>query len=1046
MWRLMAVSFACSVLSGCGGDDPTISPEKLQHIKNKARKEAETAARHIKYKEILIIAERSARKSAIEIAKQAVQAFSGQVAHQAAERIATATVNKAVQDMERQFADLSKSEIKAIRESALKTAGTTAQNTAHSTAEKTAEQIATASVNKAVQDMERQFADLSKSEIKAIRESALKTALTTAQNTAHSTAEQTAEQIATTAINKAVQDMERQLNDLSKSEIKAIRELALKTALTTAQNTAHSTAEQIATTSVNKAVQDMERQLDDLLTSEIKAIRESALKTALTTAQNTAHSTAEQTAEQIATTAINKAVQDMERQLGNLLTSEIKAIRELALETALTTAQNTAHSTAEHIATASVNKAVQDMERQLDDLLTSEIKAIRESALETALTTAQNTAHSTAEHIATASINKAVQDMEERFSGLLKAGLRTIISAAIEAATATAMEAANKTAVSEEATESAARQAAVAAAKEIAFDDAGLESSGSAERRYSFPFEECHWTNQEYTARIVQEHSFFLLSDPLEGLLEKWEEHQSDTETRADCDNPLQTQEDGFREAEICTAGADEPAEGGETQEPEEGNETQEPEEEFAYLSPIYEDFIRSFFQESIKDVELSENDVPLECFFAGAVRGAGIYNPGKDFYYCEKDSLRPGNMSVTDNSAQAKVIPPRRACLNRNYIYLTARAFNKTANCFGFDRAEKESIFNLFNHESSFLHNVKSPTGAKCYGQLTTGTIKEINKQIYFRDALSPLPYSHIFDEVIDKCPGLQTAVLNEKISESAESAGGKSKAKFNAIVSRSPISCKITQNPYSCLFYAFYNIKKNMIEIKKQFRKPTSGFGKKNNIPLEFKERFSLPISLNEMIGVTNTGGRDMIFWDDSELWGALRNRSPDSLSHIRKLPLFENEKEVMDLFSLWTYNGGISITLKYMTAFIRQLKRSIAVPCASDSKTKICRYRFAVGRGEGLATADIKKDFQDYIYPNYQKEKNSDKAAPLTEEEKERWERRRREVSNFVSNVARSLNYLHNENSAFKRHLKTLVPDLEDGEIESFHNHLREVCPKP
>ena len=1033
MWRLMAVSFACSILSGCGGGAPAISPEKLQQIQNKARQEAQrAAARHIKYKEILIIAERSARKSAGEAAKQAVQAFSGQVAHQAAERIATATVNKAVQDMERQFADLSKSEIKAIRELALETAGTTAQNTAHSTAE----QIATAFVNKAVQDMERQLNHLLTSEIKAIRESALETALTTAQNTAHSTAEQTAEQIATTAINKAVQDMKRQLDDLLKSEIKAIRESALETAGTIAQNTAHSTAEQIATTAVNKAVQDMERQLDDLLKSEIKAIRESALETAGTIAQNTAHSTAEQ----IATAFVNKAVQDMERQLGNLLTSEIKAIRELALETAGTIAQNTAHSTAEQIATTAVNKAVQDMERQLDDLLKSEIKAIRESALETAGTIAQNTAHSTAEQtaeqIATASINRAVQDMEEKFSGLLKAGLRTIISAAIEAATATAMEAANKTAVAEEAAENAARQAAVAAAKEIAFDEAGLESSGSAERRYSFPFEECNWTNQSYTARIVKEHSFFLLSDPLEGLLEKWGERQNDTETGADCDN-LFPPEDGFREAAICTA---------ETGEPEAGGETQEPEDEFAYLSPAYEDFILSFFQESIKDVELSENDVPLECFFAGAVRGAGIYNPGKDFYYCEKDSLRPGNMSVKDSKAQAKVISPRRACLNRNYIYLTARAFNKTANCFGFDRAEKESIFNLFNHESSFLHNVKSPTGAKCYGQLTTGTIEEINKQIYFRDASSPLPYSHIFDEVIDKCPGLQTAVLSEKISESAEKAGGKSRAKFKAIVSRSPISCKITQNPYSCLFYAFYNIKKNMIEIKKQFQKPTSGFGRRNTIPPEFKETFSLPISLSEMIGVTNAGGRDMIFWDDSELWGALRNRPLDSLSHIRILPLFENEKEVMDLFSLWTYNGGISITLRYMTAFIRQLKRSIAVPCPSDSKTKICRYRFAVGSGEGLATSDIKKDFQDYIYRNYQSEERGDKATPLTQKEKKRRERRRREVTNFVSNVARSLNYLHNENSAFKGHLKTLVPDLEDGEIESFHDHLREVCPKP
>ena len=203
---------------------------------------------------------------------------------------------------------------------------------------------------------------------------------------------------------------------------------------------------------------------------------------------------------------------------------------------------------------------------------------------------------------------------------------------------------------------------------------------------------------------------------------------------------------------------------------------------------------------------------MPLECFFAGAIRGASIYDPGESFYYCEKNSNRPGNMPVVDESKNPRIVSPRRACLNKDYMYLTARAFNKTADCFGFNKLEKEDIFRLFNHESSFLHNIKSPTGAKCYGQLTNGAITEINKQIYFSDTSSRLPYSHIFNEVIDKCPGLQNAVLNPEIYKSEKQAGKKSIAKFRAIVSRSPTSCKITQNPYSCLFYAFYNIKKKL------------------------------------------------------------------------------------------------------------------------------------------------------------------------------------------------------------------------------------------
>ena len=201
--------------------------------------------------------------------------------------------------------------------------------------------------------------------------------------------------------------------------------------------------------------------------------------------------------------------------------------------------------------------------------------------------------------------------------------------------------------------------------------------------------------------------------------------------------------------------------------------------------------------------------------------------------------------MTVTDDQAQTRQIPPRRACLNRDYVYLTARAFNKTAECFGFNKSQKEIIFKLFNHESAFLHNIKSPTGAKCYGQLTTVSIKEINKQIYFSNSKNPLPYSYIFNEVINRCPGLQKAVLNPQIYEPVKS-GQKSIRAFNAMVSRLSISCKITQNPYSCLFYAFYNIRKNSAAIDLQLKKATTNFSRRNNISEEFKTSFLLPIRL--------------------------------------------------------------------------------------------------------------------------------------------------------------------------------------------------------
>ena len=427
------------------------------------------------------------------------------------------------------------------------------------------------------------------------------------------------------------------------------------------------------------------------------------------------------------------------------------------------------------------------------------------------------------------------------------------------------------------------------------------------------------------------------------------------------------------------------------------------------------------------------------------------MYGAGENFYYCEEDSIHPGNMSVTDDEDRQRVIWPRRACLNRDYVDLTANAFNETADCFGFSKSEKERAFKLLNHESSFLHNVASPTGAKCSGQLTRKTIKEINKQIYFRDTSHPLPYSYIFDEVMERCPGLQTAVVDSQITESVTEAGGKSMENFEDIFSGMPVSCKITQTPYSCLFYAFYNIKKNFGEVTAYLNRPSS-YSDRQGIPVEFRERFLLPIKLNEILVVTDTEGRQMIFWDDSELWhSSLRDYSPEKLEDIKKVPLFENEEEVVELFGYWTYNGGISVAIQHMPAFIKQLKQSIAVPCLPNSIEHNCQYRLSIQQELGLQTADIKRDFQVYIREHYgvknpdeNKEQDQNQVTNEDVDSMSKKEIRRREVANFVDNMNQDLYYLYDRNGLFGDHLSNLVPSLVEEQIEDFQAHLEAVCP--
>ena len=700
---------------------------------------------------------------------------------------------------------------------------------------------------------------------------------------------------------------------------------------------------------------------------------------------------------------------------------------------------------------SALSEAIEYMNQKIDRLSAEDKQELRKALEPIAAAEAREVAESVVGEKVAQEISavkaQEIQAIKQQYSSLLQAGFRTILLAAIEATMS--LNNGNGHKSTQEKVMDTAQTAAMEAAGGFVLANAN-QTLGNRERQsYSFPFEKCHWTNKGYTDRLVEDYGFFHLSDPFQRMLEKWDSFQAETER-------TEIAEDRGSCAHSSLNGSSFPRDHSRSCVLENGHNVDDEktlENEFAYL--LHNDFFLAFFQESIEDIEISkDDDVPLECFLASAVRGADMYKPGKSsFYYCERDSNRPGNMPVTDENNGERVILPRRACLNRDYMYLTAIAFNKTADCFGFDKSEKERIFKLFNHESSFLHNIRSPGSARCFGQLTEITIEEIHRQIYFRDTPSRLHYSGIFDDVIKKCPGLQSAVLDRKIYESVEQAGGKSDKRFRAITSRLPISCKVTQSPYSCLFYAFYNIKINSVEIEKRLKKPISRFSEENNIPHDFRKRFFLPIPLDKMVGVTieitnsdtnTTTKRDIIFWDDSELWPALKNRS-EGLSNIRELPLFENEEEVKELFSLWAYNGGISIPKTYMIDFIRQLKLSITTPCSPSSKEPRCKYRLAVMSEQGVTTADIKREFEIYIRNNYRPKKNGKPDSELTKEERQKREQRKREVAYFVNNVEQDLNYFHSENGQFRAYLKRLVPDLTDQEIEGFQSRVRDVCPK-
>ena len=878
-----------------------------------------------------------------------------------------------------------------------------AQQIAYDTAKKTADTVSSALINQSILKLQEQLSDLTQQQKTEVKNIAIQTAKYVAEsaarqiassqtdqaienmkeefsdlsqqqkteikNIAIQTAEQVAEgaakQIASSQTDQAIENMKEEFSDLTQQQKTEVKNIAIQTA----EQVAEGAAKQIASSQTDQAIENMKEEFSDLTQQQKTEVKNIAIQTA--------EQVAEGTAKQIAFSMTNQALDNLEKQFSTLSHEQMQVIKSNIIELSTAIAIKTANETAKNIASTVTDQAIENMQEQFAHLSEEQIQNIRLSSHEVASSTAQEITNNIIEETVKQAIgpitDQAIQDMEQKYSDLLKEGLRTIISAAIETATVSTYDSMNNP------DRQKITDVAVEQAGEIAFQN-NIQAPAYLEGPFfKLPFEQCNWTNARHTNEVVKDHSFFHLSDPLQSILKNWSEFKGKKDPK-------------------------------------------ETDQEFAYLSDSYDDFMLSFFQESIKNSLLSDKDIPLECFFASAIKGSNLYRPGKNFYYCEKESNQAQNISVIDNKDQPRTILPRRACLNKDYIYLTARAFNKTAECFGFTDLEKEDIFKLFNHESSFLHNIKSNTGAKCYGQLTTIAIKEVNKQIYFSNTKKPKTYSYIFNEVIKKCPGLQKAVLNPKIYENTKT----SISEFNQIISQSPASCKITQNPYSCLFYSFYNIRINMDAIQKILKGPTSRF-KNNEITKKFKDKFLLPIPLNSMLGVTNS--KDMIFWDDSEVWSTFKNYSQEDLKNIKRLALFKNEAEVKELFNFWTYNGGISIAKDYMISFIKQLKKSIAKPCKKDSQTKTCQYRFSILKGKGISTEDIKKDFQAYIQKNYELQESKS---------------RRKEVINFTNNVEKSLSYLYDKNGPFKTHLKNLVPDLTDQEINNFQNHLKEFCP--
>ena len=519
------------------------------------------------------------------------------------------------------------------------------------------------------------------------------------------------------------------------------------------------------------------------------------------------------------------------------------------------------------------------------------------------------------------------------------------------------------------------------------------------------------------------------------------------------------------------------------------------------------ETYVPDDMQSAYKAVkERASRDIPSNCFYASMLNANYFENTDSNssYYHCENNKPsskvsyhgcdmkgeKPESCKLGPGTSNNNREHPEKFCLNKDYVDMTAKAFNEMSSCFGFSHEEKQDLFALFNHESSFMLNRKSSTGARCYGQLTPGVHHDINYYVFSKgvDKIVKEEYN-IYNEAwnnfsvqdqfnmenymkheedkkkyLDSSPEHRTRCsaiigqavikkdfekreINQPKSGEMQISRGNYNKNWSADKS-SAFTCGVTNDPYSCFFYSMYYYKINQLEFEESYTK-------NEHSKINFTEKdysfFKLPVYSNEILSIKGqftkgdkTINADWLVADEKELKNLLKGAEykPGQLV-VEKVDVFPKEALKRDVV-LRSYNGGSSVARDEYAAFLENLKRQMANPdyCkekkTNNAKRDCRRLRSRLKKGLSLKPKTLNKKFSAYLKP-YTKNTKS-------------------QASTFVSGIQNDMCHLRNKGSldphakrpvSRKRNMQTKMKRVHKGVSERamnrFINHVNRTCPK-
>ena len=470
--------------------------------------------------------------------------------------------------------------------------------------------------------------------------------------------------------------------------------------------------------------------------------------------------------------------------------------------------------------------------------------------------------------------------------------------------------------------------------------------------------------------------------------------------------------------------------------------------EEYSWLQRVTSQ-IRGFEQEYAQ-VTPPSSPIPKKppiaidpiCFHGSSLRHKKTFNSKTNFYYC------PDYNAASPQRGH----PQEGACLSKSYSKKLATVFDQITSCLNFCKQDKYEFFKIINHESAFAPNARSPSRARCMGQLTKNTINELQQnlalKILYPNSQYVINYDG-FDLKNSACDYLDQYTIPPNFRKNLfpytkKIKGGQLRGKTLQTYSHFSkegqsqfyYECKVLSNPVQCLLYAALNHRKNMNTYMNSFQAEEVRFFKdslKNSTEedkvqfAQFVDEDEIGLSPTELYVSRSQKSNPKLFRTTGGAYKEFHKMQNEPSLKMEKINIFSEEdmKHLRTLILQISYNGGNAIVRTMAKSLISDLRDYIADPHFSSNKDKYIGYRENLLKGIPIPLKEIKTELIQELSLKISRRKS-----------------RQKELRNYHKEVVEHTDYLLEEKGhSMKQHFSDHIGN--NFLSEQFSKEVRDKC---